>query len=76
MFNLMLESVVEWDEFVEVDTTRRETVVTVSPGLRTGWNAGSTQAIVGLALPVTRSGGESSAGVLGYFSYELPFSQP
>jgi DtxR family Mn-dependent transcriptional regulator len=76
MVNLMLESVVEWDQFVEVDATRRETVVTLSPGLRTGWNAGNAQAIVGLAVPVTRAGGESSVGMLGYFSYELPFSQP
>ena len=42
MFNLMLESVVEWEQSVEEDATRRETVWTLSPGFQTGWNAGTT----------------------------------
>ena len=75
MFTLMLESVIEWGQFVEGDETRRETVVTLSPGFQTGWNVGDTQTIVGLAIPVAMSDGDASAGVFGYFSYELPFSQ-
>ena len=31
MFNLMLESVVAWEEIVDGTTTRRDTVVTISP---------------------------------------------
>jgi DtxR family Mn-dependent transcriptional regulator len=73
MFNLMMESVVEFEQFVEGDQKRRETTVTLSPGFRTGWNVGDTQTIVGFAVPVAISGDNSSAGVLGYFSYELPF---
>lgn len=45
----------------------------MSPGLRTGWNTGDAQTIVGIALPVTRAGGATSVAVFGYFSYELPF---
>ena len=75
MLNLMLESVVEWEQFVEGDVKRRETVVTLSPGFQTGWNVGDTQTIIGLAIPVAISDGNANAGVFGYFSYELPFSQ-
>ncbi len=76
MFNLMLESVVEWEQSVEGDTKRRETVWTLSPGFQTGWNAGTTQTIVGVAIPVAVTAGDASVGLFGYFSYELPFIQP
>jgi hypothetical protein len=76
MFNLMLESVVAWEHVVEGDEKRREAAVTLSPGFRTGWNIGDTQTIVGFAVPVTLSDGNTSTGVFGYFSYELPFIQP
>ena len=73
MFTLVLESVLEWEQFVESDATRRETVFTLSPGFQTGWNAGDTQTIVGLAIPVAISDGNTNVSVFGYFSYELPF---
>jgi DtxR family Mn-dependent transcriptional regulator len=76
MFNLMLESVVEWEQSVQGDATRRETVWTLSPGFQTGWNVGTTQTIVGVATPVAIAGGDASVGLFGYFSYELPFIQP
>lgn len=76
MFNLMLESVVEWDHVVVGSGDRRDAVLTVSPGFRTGWNAGDTQTIVGLAIPVGIADGDATAGVFGYVSYELPFIQP
>jgi DtxR family Mn-dependent transcriptional regulator len=76
MFNLMLESVVEWEQFVEADATHRETVFTVSPGFRTGFGPGLPQTIVGFAIPVAISDGGANVGVFGYFSYELPFIQP
>ena len=75
MFNLMLESVIEWEEFVEGAATGREAVFTISPGFRTGWNTGDAQTIVGVALPASISAGSSSLGVFGYFSYELPFTR-
>jgi len=72
MFNLMLESVVEWEHAADGEDTRRETGVILSPGFRTGWNVGDTQTIVGFAVPIVVSG-DASAGVFGYLSYELPF---
>ena len=75
MFNLMLESVVEWEQFLEADTTRRTTVWTVSPGFRTGWGTGVPQTIVGFAVPIAMSDDGSSVGVLGYLSYELRFTR-
>jgi len=62
MLNLMLEGVVEFDESV-----------TVSPGFRRGRNVGAHQIVIGLALPITRADGRSTAALLTYFSYELPF---
>jgi hypothetical protein len=74
MFNLMIESVVDWGEdIVAASRTARETSYTFSPGARGGWNIGEKQVIVGLAVPVTRAGGETFTGVFAYFSYELPF---
>jgi hypothetical protein len=73
MFNLMLESLVEWEHSADGDGTRRETGVTLSPGFRTGWDVGETQTIFGFAVPIAMSGDATSAGVFGYVSYELPF---
>jgi DtxR family Mn-dependent transcriptional regulator len=74
MFHLMVESVVDWAEVLTAPgVTARETSFTLSPGFRSGWNIGDHQAIVGAAVPVTRGGGETDAGVFFYFSYELPF---
>ena len=62
MLNLMLEGVVVFDESV-----------TVSPGLRRGWNIGDRQLVLGLAAPFTRAAGRSTASLFTYFSLELPF---
>ncbi len=65
MLNLMFESVAGLDD---------ARALTLSPGIRGGWNlAEDTQLIVGAAAPITRARGETSAGVFGYLSYELPF---
>jgi DtxR family transcriptional regulator, Mn-dependent transcriptional regulator len=73
MVHLMLENVVEWEESVDGDGTVRDAIVTISPGMRFGWNSGEAQSIFGFALPVALSGGDSGLGAFGYFSYELPF---
>ena len=73
MLNLMLASVIEWEELAE--GFARETIFTLSPGFRGGWNVGDTQTIIGLAMPVAFAGGTTDVGVFGYFSYELPFSR-
>jgi hypothetical protein len=62
MFNLMLEAVVELDQST-----------TLSPGFRRGWNVGDRQLVVGAAVPITRAVGATTAALLTYFSYELPF---
>ena len=70
MFNVMLEVFNEW----RPNGSRHERVTTVSPGVRGGWNLGEAQLILGLATPITR-GGIRDHGLLGYLSYELPFSK-
>jgi hypothetical protein len=62
MVNLMLEAVLEFDE-----------ALTLSPGVRRGWNFGEHQLVLGAAVPVIRAGGRTTAAILTYFSYELPF---
>lgn len=66
MVHLMLEGVAE---FVEAGPSR-ETVTTISPGLRAGWNRGEAQTVVGVAVPVQFAYGRTDASVLAYFSYE------
>jgi DtxR family transcriptional regulator, Mn-dependent transcriptional regulator len=74
MFNLMLESVLAFEQFATVDGGKaRETAFTLSPGARGGWNVGDAQLVLGAALPVTWVDSDSNAGVLLYLSYELPF---
>jgi len=71
----MLESVVEWEQSLEGQATRRGEIWTLSPGFQTGWNVGDTQTIVGAAVPVAVSNGDATVGVFGYLSYELPFTR-
>jgi hypothetical protein len=73
MFHLMFETLVVWDESIEDEVRVRDTVTTLSPGFRTGWNIGDAQAIVGFAVPVQLADGPTQTGVFGYFSYELAF---
>jgi hypothetical protein len=73
MFNVMLETVVSWQDGPNA-TGGHHTATTLSPGFRTGWNRGDSQIIVGVASPVTIVSDQKTIGVLGYFSYELPFA--
>ena len=76
MFNVMLESVLEFEQVANPDGSKdRETVFTLSPGVRGGWDLGNQQLILGAAIPVTWVASSSSAGVLLYLSYELPFAR-
>ena len=52
----------------------RDAVFTLSPGARGGWNLGDKQLILGAAIPITFAN-ETDAGILLYFSYELPFKR-
>jgi|KBSSwiStaDraftv2_1062776.scaffolds.fasta_scaffold600934_2 hypothetical protein len=75
MLNLMLESVLLFAaEETAPGRADRQRSLTISPGVRGGWNtAKDTQLILGAAMPMTRINGESSVGVFAYLSYELPF---
>jgi len=75
MFNLMLESVMLWDESLDLSGKARNTTYTLSPGFRGGWNIGEKQLIAGFAVPVSWTGGESDTGAFLYLSYELPFTK-
>jgi len=77
MLHLMLESVVRWEEDIDEGETRHDTAVTVSPGLRFGWNTGDAQTILGFAMPLGFGRGDTTVAMFAYFSYELPFlTQP
>ena len=73
MVNVMFESVFEWAEEIDGIGTERIYGTTVIPGVRTGWDIGDAQTIVGIGVPISFSSGATDAGVFGYFSYELPF---
>jgi DtxR family Mn-dependent transcriptional regulator len=76
MLNLMLESVLRFDELAGEGTqTERETAFVLSPGVRGGWNIGDQQLILGAAVPVTWVDGGAEGGVFLYLSYELPFKK-
>lgn len=75
MFNLMLESMVNFDEVFAATTTEHERGVTLSPGFRAGWDVGDKQVVAGFAVPTTWRAGERATGVFFYFSYELPFKK-
>jgi hypothetical protein len=66
------------NSFLVADTpagrVERTRALTMSPGIRGGWNLpGDTQVVIGAAVPVTESGGTRSVALFGYFSVELPF---
>lgn len=76
MFNVLVENVLEFQQFVNADGVKaRETVFTLSPGARGGWNIGDQQVIVGAAVPIIWVQSEANAGILLYLSYELPFGR-
>jgi hypothetical protein len=77
MLNLMLESVLGFNAGeTPLGNVERTRSFTISPAVRGGWNlAKDTQVILGAAIPITRVNGETSVGVFGYISYELPFKK-
>ncbi len=76
MFNLMIEGILEFEQFPTISGGKdRETIFTLSPGARGGWDVGDAQLILGAAVPVTWVASDSNAGILLYLSYELPFGK-
>jgi hypothetical protein len=79
MLNLMLEGVVVGVRATPASepgvpaVTTRVVASTISPGVRGGWNvADDKQIIVGAAVPITFSSGDSDRALFFYFSYEGP----
>ena len=75
MVNLMVESVITSLEEVADGSAARHRALTVSPGLRGGWNIGDTQLVLAAAVPVTYEQGRASTAAVTYLSYELPFTR-
>ena len=73
MLHLMLENVLAFEHSFDGISSSRDTLYTLSPGFRGGWNVGDAQLIPGAALPITWGGGGTDVGLFLYFSYELPF---
>ena len=76
MVNAMLEAVALSAESIEpLGGSLRATLLTLSPGVRFGWNVGEKQVVGGFAAPVTwnRADHDSNVALIAYFSYELPF---
>ena len=73
MFHLMLENVLLFERSFDGIGRSRDTLYTLSPGFRGGWNVGDAQIVTGAAIPITWGGGGTDTGVFLYFSYELPF---
>jgi DtxR family Mn-dependent transcriptional regulator len=73
MLHVMMETVLDFEESVELEGTTRQRSFTLSPGIRGGWNLGDHQLVLGVALPITWVDSSSDAGTFLYLSYELPF---
>ena len=77
MVNGMLETVLTYTATdLPNGQTRHIRTLTLSPGIRGGWNLkGEKQIVIGAAIPVTWTTGTVLSGVFGYFSDELPFTK-
>lgn len=73
-FNLMLESLAEWNE--SVNATRqieRENSYTISPGFRYAFNLSAGQLVVGAGAPIRFTKEATDYGALFYLSFEHKF---
>jgi DtxR family Mn-dependent transcriptional regulator len=75
MFQLMVENVLLFERLFDGIGKSRDTLYTLSPGFRGGWNIGDAQIVTGAAIPITWGGDGTDTGVFLYFSYELPFQK-
>lgn len=76
MVNAMLEALASSTQSIApAGGADRATILTLSPGVRFGWNLGRKQIVGGFAVPVTwnRANKNNDVALIGYFSCELPF---
>ena len=69
-FNLMLETLGEWNQSVEEGEIVEEFTYTISPGFRYALNFPDAQLVLGLAAPCSFSEGAQEYGAFLYLSYE------
>ena len=76
-FNLMLETVREWNESVDpTGQIERERSYTIAPGFRYAFNLDAGQLVVGSSLPIRSVRGASTDyGLLLYMSFEHKFAR-
>ncbi len=77
-FNLMLESIVNFDEEVDdLGGTERSAAAVISPGFRYAVNhPGDAQTVLGLAVPIGVTSDAPDYGVFLYASFEHFFHRP
>ena len=77
-FNLMLESIGNWDEEVGDDgRTQHEAAVVIAPGLRYAFNhANDAQTVIGLTVPIGVTSAAPDVSVFLYVSFEHFFFRP
>jgi hypothetical protein len=72
--NVLLEAIAEWRSGIGAGgDVERESVATVSPGVRVAVDVSALQIVPGIGLPVSFSGGRRQASVFFYLSFEHPF---
>jgi hypothetical protein len=69
-FNLMLETLGEWNQSVDEGDIVDEFTYTISPGIRYAFNLADAQLVLGLAAPASFSEGVEDFGAFLYLSYE------
>jgi hypothetical protein len=73
--NLLVEVLFAGSEAVSGGATRRTQSLVVSPGVRCGFDLpGGLQIVPGLAVPLGIGPSAGSVAVLGYLSFEFPFT--
>jgi hypothetical protein len=77
-FNLMLESVANWEEDVDPAKNIDRTVTAlISPGARYAFNLpNDLQIVIGAAVPVGLTSDSPDLGLFFYLSFEHPFVRP
>ncbi len=77
-FNLMLESIAEWDEEVNAaGRTERNLSALISPGFRYAFNhPNDAQTVIGVAAPIGLTSDTPDYGVILYASLEHRFRRP
>ena len=72
-FNLMLETIGEWNATVSSGRIERDFEAIISPGLRYGFNFSKSQLVLGVGAPIGLTKAAPDYGVIFYLSFEHMF---